>query len=400
MQTAGNSRWQVLGLLFVAGCTLALHHGKVPAALPAIKSEFSLSLTAAGSIVATYSLLSALSAMLCGFVIARLGYARFAVVGIVLSGLGSLLGATSTGLWSLLFSRVLEGFGWVLAVLALPTIMSALCRDRDRSLVMGVWGAFVPIGAGSMLFLSPFILDLGGWRLSWVICGVVSLIAAVMVWVICRQQASRLTGLSTGVTRLPVAELKRPSVWLLTACFMVYAFQYSSVTALLPILLLETTTLDLATASWWVALVVLLNAVGNVSAGWLIRRGVSRSDILLFSAVVGGITANIAYFDGGSAATRIAAALGFSILGGLTPGTVFATVPVLASSPAVVGVLIGLAMQGTGIGQLVGPVALPAVVEASGGRWGYGGMMMLFMGLLGAFFAYLLGQRMSRLSLK
>jgi hypothetical protein len=81
----------------------------------------------------------------------------------------------------------------------------------------------------------------------------------------------------------------------------------------------------------------------------------------------------------------ITAGIVFSMVGGIIPGTLFAMVPLVASVPAAAGVLVGAMMQSSGIGQWLGPLALPAVVERSG-SWVAGGVLMVAVGLSGAWF--------------
>lgn len=383
-----------MGILFCAGCALPLHIGKMPVALPFLKDEFGLSLTATGAIVGMYALLSALSALLFGLLVARVGYVTFAVSGIALSGIGSLLGAAADNYWWLLGSRALEGAGWILAVLALPALLSTLSSDSDRPLIMGIWGSFVPVGAGLMLFASPMLLSMGGWRFSWITAGFSCLVMAVCVAVVCRLNQAGLEKLKVRPAQAPMFELKRPAVWLLAACFMIYSFQFLSVTAFFPTMLSEKSNLSVGTISLWTALIIFSNAVGNIAGGWLIGRGIRRDYLLMITALLTGILALLVYSNFTPVFVRIMAAILFSMLGGIIPGVAWATVPVVASSAASVGLLVAVLLQGMGVGQLFGPIVLPAVVESSGGNWMAGGYMMLVVSVLGAWFAYALGRRL------
>jgi len=257
---------------------------------------------------------------------------------------------------------------------------------------MGIWGAFVPFGAGVMLLIAPVLQASGGWRLSWGVAGLVSLLASLAVIVACRRCAERLATLAYAEQALaerPFAALRQPAAWCLAGCFLAYSFQFMAVISFLPTLFVDTTELSLSTASRLTAVVMLSNVVGNVLAGVLLVRGVDRITLLIVSALLGSIAATLIFLPDLPVALRIAAAIAFSAIGGITPGTLFATAPLIARTPASVGVLIGLMLQGAGAGQLLGPLALPFAVE-SVGVWSAAVLPIGLAGVMGVGAAVLL----------
>lgn len=404
------TRWRAIWVLYLAGCTLALHIGKLPAALPLLVEEFDLSLGQAGNLVSIYALLIACGGLVCGMFVARIGYVLFAAIGVGLCLLGSLAGAFSTNTAMLMFTRTVEGLGWVMGVVALPVIMTALCADKDRPVVLGLWGAFVSVGAGTMLLLAPQLQSIEGWRLSWVVAAVLSGIGAAAVSITCHIYRDRLVSLKS--TRVGVGKRKSVHVQSVTVrsasafgrrfkattaglrtrggvsvfvCFLCYSLQYVCVTSFLPTLLVQDSGMRLATASLWTAIILIPNGIGNIFAGWLINRGYKRSAILASAALLLGLCA-LVVLAVSDTSTRIVAALLMTGIGGIIPGTLFSTATLLASSAAGAGVIIGFMLTGAGIGQLVGPILLTRVVDLHG-HWYAGGLLCLLAGLIGAYFA-------------
>jgi len=378
-----TTRWFAIWVLFLCGCTVAAHIGKAPPALPLIRNELALSLVQVGSIVSSYAIFVAASGLLLGILVALFGYVRFAIVGVALGGIGSLLGAFAHTLPVMLLSRAIEGGGWIFAAIALPALLSVLGTERDRPLIMGLWGAFVPVGAGSMLLVAPVLQSAGGWRLSWLCAGGLSVVATLIVARLCFVHRDDLAPLAAASRRPPLVDLRRPAIFMASLCFFFYSFPFLAVTSFLPTLLIERTQISLEVASRLAAGVVLVNAIGNIAAGWLLRHGFARHRVLAVAALLSGITAWVVYTDGMPLFLRLVAAVLFSIVGGLVPGTLFATVPLIASVPASVGVLIGLMLQSSGVGQWLGPLALPLVVERFG-SWSAAGVLMLLAGCGGA----------------
>ncbi|MFK7856204.1 MAG: CynX/NimT family MFS transporter [Granulosicoccus sp.] len=383
-----RTHWGAIGLLFFAACTLTLHIGKAPPALPVLRQLWELSLTQTGYIVSLYSFMIAISGLLLGVLVRRTGYCTMAIAGVGIVGVGSIIGAQANGLSWLLLGRMVEGFGWIIAAVSLPSLFSALSLSGDRALVAGIWGAFVPVGAGAMLLLAPVFQYYGGWQLSWWFAGISSLFAAVIVYKITDRYSSSFTQLRAVRSRVDFSDLKKPLVWLLSGCFLAYSFQFLAVTSFLPTLFIETSSLTLSTASWLVAVVIISNAVGNVAAGYLVKSGVGHVPLLVVGALSMGLCALVVYTPSLSLPLRLLCALGFSVFGGLIPGTLFITMPKAASSAVSLGLLVGLMMQFSGVGQLLGGVAVPAAVEYFV-SWQAAGYVALGAGIIGSLLACL-----------
>jgi hypothetical protein len=56
----------------------------------------------------------------------------------------------------------------------------------------------------------------------------------------------------------------------------------------------------------------------------------------------------------------------FSAVGGLIPATLISSAPLLAPSAALAPVVIGLVMQGSNLGQVIGPVAVAGAIGVYG----------------------------------
>jgi len=384
----GPTQWAAIWLLFFAGCTVTLHIGKAPPALPILRESWQLSLTQTGYIVSMYSLLIATTGLLLGLLVKRAGYCTFAVMGVAVVGVGSILGTQATSLPWLLVSRAIEGFGWIVTVVAVPSLFTALSQPLDRPLVMGIWSAFVPVGAGIMLLLAPLFHAYGSWQLSWWFAGLVSLLAALGVVHITQQYPKRFAHLRAAHSSLDFSDLRKPQVWLLSGCFLAYSFQFLAVTSFLPTLFIETTDIELPTASRLVAVVIMSNAIGNVAAGYLIRKGMDYLPLLVVGALSMGVLALIVFSASAAAPVRLLCAVGFAVVGGIIPGVLFITLPKSASCGASVGLLVGLMMQCSGMGQFLGGISVPAAVEFFD-TWQAAGFVALSAGVGGSGLALL-----------
>ena len=381
-----ETNWTVIWILFLSGCTIALHVGKFPAALPLIEKEFGLTLSQTGTLVSIYAILIAFGGLLSGMSVARVGYVWFALAGVALCMLGSLAGAFVTSVPMLMLTRATEGLGWVLGVVSIPVLMSTLASAKDRPVVMGLWGAFMGVGGAFILFASPYLHDIGGWRLAWALSAALSAIGVAAMALTCYKQRGNLAQLTSARQSPGLQDLWQKRAVAVFVCFLCYSFQYVCATSYLPTLLIQDSSMSLASASRWTALILIPNAIGNISAGWIINRGVKRSTILAVAALLTGIFSFV-LFSVTDTSIRLSAAILMAAIGGIIPGTLFSTATLVASTAAGAGVVIGFMLTGTGFGQLLGPVLLTRVVEWSS-HWYSGGLLCLGVGLLGAYFAF------------
>lgn len=392
-----GTAWVAVTFLYLAGCTTGLHIGKIPVAIPLIRDQWQLSLTQTGLIVSLYSILIAMSGLLLGVLIRRVGYVPFAVIGVATVGVGSLLGSFAQGLPLLLLGRAIEGLGWIISVIVLPSLISALSAPKDRSFVMAFWASFLPVGAGSMLLIAPLLQASGGWQLSWWVASTLSLVAACSVFIVTRNHKLQLAHLGRTQHSGNYSDLTKPVVWLLSGCFFVYSFGYIPLVSYLPLLLVETSKISLPVISTTVALVMICNALGSIMVGILSRQGVGFISLLITGLVGGGLCALVVFAPGSDTWLRITAAVAFSIVGGFVPGVLFSTMPKAASQPSSVGILIGFMMQLSGTGMLLGGVVVPGVVDYFN-AWTAAGITLLLMSIFGASLALLARRYASAIS--
>ncbi len=359
-----TTRWSRVWIAYLGGCIGAFQIGKVVASLPLLIDDLFLSLAEAGWVLSLFSLIAAAAGALFGMLADRYGPARLAVTGLVIAALGSFAGAASESFAWLISTRLLEGLGFILAIVSCPSLISRSVADRDRPLAMGLWGSFLPVGvAGSMLF-TPLAIEWHGWRGLWGDVAWISLAWAVLILVTFTRD-DKAGGPSPAFSAL-LAPVRKLGPFLLVIGFACYSALYQSVTALLPTMLVEDYEMLLSSAATLGSLVVVANVLGNVGAGWLIGRGVAPWLLLTVAFVMMGCCASLMFAAFTEPSIKVVLGLIFSACGGMFPGTAFVLAARLAATPAHVAMMAGLLLQGSGIGQTSGPLLTSAVVDASG----------------------------------
>ena len=386
-----STSWRHVIVLFMAGVAVALQIGKVPGAIPLLQQELGLSLIAAGWVVSIFSLIAAGGGAMFGAFAARIGHARLALSGMALTAAASAAGAFAVGPAQLLTSRVFEGLGFIVTVVSIPLLMTAVATRRDRNVAMGLWGAYMPLGAGAMLLLSAPLLGLIGWRGLWLVTAFCIAVVAVLVHRAAKRPSARMEAVERPRLREILAVARRPGPPLLAMIFALYAGQHLVLIGFLPLILVEQNGLSQPAAAAWVAATVLSNALGNAAAGFALRHGVAARGPLVLACLTMGIFGCIVYLDV-AAPYRLGAAFVFSIVGGLIPGSLFALAPDHVPKVQHLSSVNGLMLQGSAIGQLVTPPAVVALVAYSG-NWAVAGPVGLALMGLATVLAVMLTRR-------
>ena len=385
-----QSSWPRIWVAFIAGCIAAFQLGKTFASLALIIDELSLSLVQAGLILSLFSLIAAFAGAGFGLLSDRIGHVRMALSGLAVSASGAFLGAIAPDIDVLLLSRLIEGLGFILAIVALPSLISRSASDRDRPLAMGLWGAFMPAGIGLSMIITPVLIDWHGWRGLWNDIGFIMLAWGAILALTFRGAPTR-AGIQLSTADF-ISNILRVGPLLVVAGFVCYSSLYQSLTAFLPTMLVTDYSVPFAQAARFGAIVVVGNIIGNISAGWLIGRGFVPWKLLTVSFIAMGLCAMLVFATFSDPTIKIIAGFLFSAFGGLFPGTAFVLAARYSPSPSHMALMAGFMLQGAGIGQTIGPMMVSSVVEFSA-DWNSANLVVVAMAGIGLTCALLLRKR-------
>jgi len=385
-----ETHWPRVWVAFLAGCVAAFQLGKTFASLTLIIDELSLNLVQAGLILSLFSLIAAFAGAGFGLLSDRIGHVRMALSGLAVSAGGAFLGAMAPDIQVLLLSRLIEGLGFILAIVALPSLISRSASDRDRPLAMGLWGAFMPAGIGLSMIITPVLIDWHGWRGLWNDIGFIMLVWGAILALTFRGAPTR-AGIQLSTADF-ISNILRIGPLLVVAGFVCYSSLYQSLTAFLPTILVTDYSVPFAQAARFGAIVVVGNIIGNVGAGWLIGRGFKPWKLLTVSFVTMGLCAMLVFATFSEPAIKIVAGFLFSAFGGMFPGTAFVLAARYSPSPSHMALMAGFMLQGAGIGQTIGPMMVSSAVEFSA-DWNSANLVVVAMSGIGLTCALLLRKR-------
>ncbi len=371
-------RLQPQWLVILAGVCAALHVGKLPAALPALRDALGVSLLQAGFLLSLVQLAGMTFGLAVGLVADGLGLRRTMLAGLWLLAAASALGGWAELPSQLLVLRAIEGMGFLLATMPAPGLIRRLVVPGQLSAALGLWSAFMPLGTALALLGGPLVIALAGWQALWgslaAMTAAMALALAAGVPAETRPHAG--SAMPAGwLVRLRQTLCSR-GPWLVALCFAVYSAQWMSVIGFLPSIYSQA-GLPAGWTAVATAAAAAVNIIGNVASGRFLQRGLRPDRLLLAGYAAMGLGAWIAFGPvvqdlpaSTAAALRYAAVLVFSMVGGVIPGTLFSLAVRLAPDQRTVSTTVGWMQQWSCLGQFVGPPLVAWVAHRAGGwQW-------------------------------
>ncbi|MEJ8854392.1 MFS transporter [Variovorax robiniae] len=365
-----------------AGVSVALHLGKLPPAIPALQATLGLSLVEAGFMLSLVQLAGMTLGLVVGLAADVIGLRRSMLIGLAITTAASLLGGVAGQFVSpgvvvwLLVLRALEGLGFLLAVMPAPGLIRAMTPPGAEKAVMGMWGAYMPLGVALALLCGPGLIAWAGWPGWWWVLALLSGGAALWVARVVPADARRGPVAADWRNRLTTT-LTAPGPWFVALAFAVYSSQWMAVIGFLPSIYAEAGV----PAGWSAVLTATaaaMNIVGNVVGGRWSQRGLAPARLLRIGfgvMALGSIAAFAQWGQGADAAAlppalRYAAVCVFSLFGGAVPATLFMLAVRLAPGPSTVSTTVGMMQQASALGQFIAPPLVAWIAHRVGGwQW-------------------------------
>ncbi len=367
-------RLQPALIVILSGVVAAMHIGKIPPAIPVLREALGMSLVEAGFLLSMVQMAGMLIGVLAGLAADSIGVRRSIIIGHTVLAATGVAAMWAQRPFDLLALRGLEGLGFLLTVLPAPALIRQLVPPARLALYLGLWGTYMGTGAALTLLGGPVLMEAFGWTRLWGLLGILSATAAlaVMFLVPCVQQASPAPAAAPASAE-PWWERLRMTLtsagpWRIAVTFAMYSSQWLAVIGFLPSVYAQA-GISGKTAGALTALACLINVCGSVAAGRLLHRGTCARHLLYVGFINMALTAFLAFspLTADAPVLRYVAALLFSAVGGLIPGTLFSLVVHVAPNARTVSTTVGWMQQCSSFGQFLGPPFVAWIAGLYGG---------------------------------
>jgi MFS family permease len=368
--------WTRIFLLYGIGVLAAGQLGVVPPLVPALKGDLGMSLAVAGMSVSIVALIGAVFGLLAGGWCEKIGHVRALGLGMAIMAGAAALCAVSRGPDTLLAARGLAGAGYLLVVVAGPSLMATTSEPRHHPITLSLWSTFVPVGIAAAGIATASFVEGTSWRRIFAVDA--ALLAAALVAVAIVLPRTRATGLPP--LRMSPESLRASLP--LAVTFFCFALLFLALAGILPAYLVERRGLGASTAGRAVAIATAFGIAGSLAAGWMMRRGLAPGRLAALGLGASTVAAALAFSIAVEPALTIAGFAASFALGGLVAAAAFASVPLVAPDARAIGPINGLLAQAGSLGSLAGPPMLALWVEWAG--WSTAPLPLLAVAALGA----------------
>jgi nitrate/nitrite transporter NarK len=367
--------WPRLLLIYGIGVLAAGQLGIVPPLVPALQAELGLSLATAGTIVSIITLVGGLLGLPAGAFTERTGHARTFCLGLLVMAVAAGLCAVARDAAVLLAARALAGVGYLLVVVAGPSLMAALAEPRHHPIALSLWGTFVPVGIALAGIATASFAE-AGWRTIFAVDAM--LLAAALLAATpprCCRRCRALSPRRRSGRRLPstgrAGRPDRPA-----------ASRQAPGKAARSRRTRERGATRRAASPAASASRLRAPPAAIAGAAWLMHRGARPSRLIAIGLAGSTVAAILAFRPEFGLPVSVAGfAISFAI-GGLVPSAAFASVPRLAPGPRAIGPINGVLAQAGSLGSLAGPPVLALWVELT--TWAWAPALLLGVAVVGA----------------
>ncbi|EEE03089.1 MFS transporter [Burkholderia multivorans] len=362
----------------LASIVSALHVGKATIALPSLQQQFGGSLASLSAIMSVFPFVGVFGGIAAGLLVRRWGDRRLLIAGLVALGVASVAGAAADSFAVLLATRVAEGVGFVIVVVAAPAVLNRVTPPASRTVVFGLWSTFMPAGIALSMVVGPL---LGGWRSGWLAAAVLTFAAAAAL-PMTTSAGARDDAHAPRVGAALRDVVASRATTLLALAFATYNVQFFAAMTFLPVFLMQRLGVSVGAAGLIAAAIVASCVIGNLTAGWLLARGARPGIVMAATSVAIGAAGAGLFAAATPAPVAVALGFAFSAIAGLLPATILACAPMSVPSPSLAPLGIGWVVQGNYLGQVIGPLAIGTIVGAL--DWSGGIALMIAAAVAGA----------------
>ncbi len=176
-----NSRWVILGVLFVARTAMGFQYQTIGSVAPSLISEMRINFAEVGTLIGLYHIAGVFLSLPGGLIIQRVGDKRLCAAGLAAMAMGGLLVALAPGYGVAFAGRLLSGMGAILFNIILTKMTADWFARREIVLAMAVILSTWPFGIALGLFTQPRIADTFGWRAVSLLGGALCLVSMLLV---------------------------------------------------------------------------------------------------------------------------------------------------------------------------------------------------------------------------
>jgi FSR family fosmidomycin resistance protein-like MFS transporter len=283
----------------------------LPAVLPILIEEFDLSYAAAGAVITASALLMTSLQAVTGYVADRWNRIRLLLFGLTTLGVGTILIGFSTNYVQILAFGCLIGIGGSVFHPIGYSLLSDAFEPGNRGKALGLGSAAgdiaVPVAFATSGFLAPVL----GWRILFILWGLIAIIAAVILPLIIKEPRKKGSHSNAiGNTKTVVRKLIPIFIVMGLA-----AASYKIASSFMTTYLNDYFELNIESANFTFALMMVIGTIGSIVGGTLVDKFGEKNTVTAEMVMLGVLSIVSVYISDVYFVSGLICTMGFFVLG-------------------------------------------------------------------------------------
>ena len=185
-----QSKWMILIVAAMGNLVLTVDSGLMPVTYPELAAVFDTDTSTILWISVAFWVTTVGLAMTIGWLVDVRDKRNIYTFGFIIFSIALILASVTSSLWQLILVRIFMGFGSAMILAGVNAIIVDSFHGHERAKAIGFAGAVVGIGLSGGPIFGGFLLDHLDWR-SIFYCRIpISLVAALLSWLVLKKQSN------------------------------------------------------------------------------------------------------------------------------------------------------------------------------------------------------------------
>jgi len=185
-------RWSIWGILVLAFITVFFHRLSIGSVADDLSRDLGISGGILGNLTSMNFYAYALMQIPVGIMVDTIGVRKICTVGTILTAIGSIFFGLSRNIELAYISRFMVGIGTSVIIVSIMKVQTQWFNPRKFSTLSGLTSFFGNIGALFATFPLTYLVISIGWRNTFHMLGIISIILAVGIYIIVRDNPEEL----------------------------------------------------------------------------------------------------------------------------------------------------------------------------------------------------------------
>ncbi|HEX3011251.1 MAG TPA: MFS transporter [Syntrophomonadaceae bacterium] len=367
-----------------SGMMAAINQFKLPMIMTDVAKSFNMPMSQAVWMMSIFTFVGIFLALPAGSFAQKWGPKNMVILAALFVAGGSILGSMASSGGMMIFSRGLEGVGFIFVTVCGPMAIGKYVEPSKIGSAMGIWAVWVCIGQVIANNLTPPLYTAIGFRGVWLVYAIITLVmAAGVIFLI--KTPKELEADQAEQSSVKISEaFRNKNLWFLCLSFLIFNAILMAVLVFAPTFL-TSNGVSVTTAGFATSIPMLLALVSSPIFGKLSDIIGSRKKLYLIALMAMGIGSGMMFSSTGAVMYVGAVILGLVGLG--TPAMALSSIGEIVQKPELAGMGMGLIMTCQGVGMFVGSMIMPYLLKLTGENWTTAGWILLPIALVSVIIA-------------